>query len=71
MVDFIKYSIAVEYVDHAYGKVETRTETFSTTTPGEAPADLFKIVEQWRYDNGYVLITELTSENCTAAQAST
>jgi|TARA_B110000483_G_C18192484_1_gene541541 hypothetical protein len=69
--DFIKYSIDIEYEDHAYGRVETRTETFSTTAPGEGPLDLFKTVEQWRYDNGYVLKTELISGNCTPAQAST
>ena len=33
MADFIKYSIDVEYEDHAHGRVETRTETHSTSTP--------------------------------------
>ena len=41
MADFIKYSIDVEYEDHAHGRVETRTETHSTSTPGETPRDLF------------------------------
>ena len=71
MTDFIKYSIAVEYEDHAYGKVDTRTETFTCSAPGEGPRDLFKTIEQWRYDNGYVLKTELIDSNCTAEQAST
>ena len=70
MADFIKYSIDVEYEDHAHGKVDTRTETHSTSKPGEEPRDLFKAIEQWRYDNGYVIKTELLAENCTAAQAS-
>tara|TARA_A100001015_G_C15037552_1_gene737310 strand:+ start:3203 stop:3418 length:216 start_codon:yes stop_codon:yes gene_type:complete len=70
MADFIKYSIDVEYEDHAHGRVETRTETHSTSTPGETPRDLFKAIEQWRYDNGYVIKTELLAENCTDSQAS-
>ena len=70
MADFIKYSIDVEYEDHAHGKVDTRTETHSTSKPGETPRELFKAIEQWRYDNGYVIKTELLQENCTAEKAS-
>ena len=70
MGDFIKYSIDVEYEDHAHGKVDTRTETHSTSKPGEEPRDLFKAIEQWRYNNGYVIKTELLQENCTAEKAS-
>ena len=44
MADFIKYSIDVEYEDHAHGKVDTRTETHSTSKPGEEPRDLFKAI---------------------------
>ena len=70
MADFIKFSIDVEYEDHAHGKVDTRTETHSTSKPGEEPRDLFKAIEQWRYNNGYVIKTELLQENCTAEKAS-
>ena len=70
MADFIKYSIDVEYEDHAHGKVDTSTETHSTSKPGEEPRDLFKAIEQWRYNNGYVIKTELLQENCTAEKAS-
>ena len=70
MADFIKYSIDVEYEDHAHGKVDTRTETHSTSKPGEEPRDLFKAIEQWRYNKGYVIKTELLQENCTAEKAS-
>ncbi|MAG48736.1 hypothetical protein CMO86_03425 [Candidatus Woesearchaeota archaeon] len=70
MADYIQYSIDVEYEDHAYGRVETRTETFTTSAPGQVPQDLFARIEQWRYDNGYVIKTELIPSNCTAAQAS-
>ena len=70
MADFIKYSIDVEYEDHAHGKVDTRTETHSPSKPGEEPRDLFKAIEQWRYNNGYVIKTELLQENCTAEKAS-
>ena len=69
MADYIQYSINVEYEDHAHGRVETRTETF-TGGPGEVPTDMYKKIEQWRYDNGYVLKTELKPSNFTAAQAS-
>ena len=71
MTDFIKYTIDVEYEDPAYGKVGTKTETFSCSAPGEGPQDLFNTIEQWRYDNGYMLKTELIPSNCTAEQAST
>ena len=30
MADYIQYSTDVEYEDHAYGRVETRTETLNT-----------------------------------------
>ena len=69
MADYIVYSIDVEYEDHAYGRVETRTETF-TGGPGEVPTDMYKEIEQWRYDNGYVLKTELIPSNFTAEQTS-
>lgn len=69
MAEYIQYSINVEYEDHAHGKVETRTETF-TGGPGEVPNDMLATIEKWRYDNGYVIKTELIPSNFTAAKAS-
>ena len=69
MADYIQYSIDVEYEDHAYGRVETRTETFTTSALRQVPQDLFARIEQWRYDNGYVIKTELIPSNCTSTQA--
>ena len=63
----IRYSINVEYEDHAHGRVETRTETF-TGEEGQVPTDMLAGIEQWRYDNGYVIKTELIPSNFTAVK---
>ena len=67
--DFIQYSIDVSYVDNSYGQSVEKTKTFSTLNVSDSFEVLFKRIEQWRYDNGYILKTELTNTNCTPSQA--
>lgn len=67
--DFIKYSIDVSYVDNSYGQSVEKTKTFSTLNAQEKFEDLYRRIEQWRYDNGYILKTELKDSNCTPSQA--
>lgn len=67
--DFIQYNIDVSYVDNSYGQSVEKTKTFSTLNASDSFEGLFKRIEQWRYDNGYILKTELTNTNCTPSQA--
>lgn len=62
---FVQYSIDIEYTDNSYGKSVQKTETFKSRD-GEVFSEFFKRIEQWRYDNGHILITELTRDNCVA-----
>ena len=62
---YLVYKINVNYEDHSHGKVVSSSQTFSRNKD-EGFESFFKRIEQWRYDNGYVLKTELHPDNCTS-----
>ena len=62
---FVQYSLDVTYEDNSYGQKVEKTKTFKTLD-GEDFTTFFKRIEQWRYDNGYILKTDLTVQNCVA-----
>ena len=63
---FIKKSIEVTYIDNSFGKSETKTKTFSTDNETLTnPHDVMKHIEEWRYDNGYQITSEVNMDNFT------
>jgi len=60
---YVKWSIEVTYEDNSYGKKETKTKVFD----GKDKEDILKEIEQWRYDNGYIIRSELTFDNFTSS----
>lgn len=71
MPGYIKYSIDVSYTDNSYGKSEDKVKTFTTSAEKPHIEDMFKEIYQWRYDNGYVLKTELVNSACVPSQGTT
>tara|TARA_A100001015_G_C14438148_1_gene499396 strand:- start:136 stop:348 length:213 start_codon:yes stop_codon:yes gene_type:complete len=67
-MSFIKKSIEVTYIDNSYGKSETKTKSFSTDDETlVTPHDVMKHIEEWRFDNGYQITSEINLDNFTLA----
>jgi len=65
---FIKKSIEVTYIDNSFGKSETKSKTFSTDDETLVTAhDVMKHIEEWRFDNGYQITSEINLDNFTFA----
>jgi len=63
MAHYVKWSIEVTYEDNSYGQKTTKTKVFE----GKDQTIILKDIEQWRYDNGYIIRSDLSLSNFTSS----